>query len=942
MLNRGQWNAGLLQQICDRIRSGKQTADDLCKLMCRRRQFPDFVTDLTLHYDNESCSMSNVKQLWAQCRAEDQRLCLCEASYHTTHSNHSVVDGLAALPPQKYNFASHLLCVSVGCQVRLIKNLNVSAGLVNSAVGKVVRVLYNNADCGDLLAGRHPPPYCIVVEFLGFSGFVDKKGERAHPFCSQPKWVPVYREKFVAARSELPSWIVKKQEVKDCWRMQFPLDLCRAMTCHRAQGQTLSNCTVAVDLGLDIPDRQLPQEITSILYVACTRLPRLQDLFLAPIFRDTWENIGNTPADTERRAVDEKLTKASLDFASKNGMYREMKAELNWEPDYGHCDEEWSQLQTALPPVSSVSTMANPVDASDFAVQTKSATFNMCLQAALSERHIGLDQGRRNFAIVAVDREIGRPPVVVAAEVYDLELEGRMSAANVVLKLGEITDLRSWMQLTEQRVLPDVDRVVVHVEQMSTRNADWKHFGMELGRLLQRSVVDPSTCIVKMSQPHLLRAGGVISHLGESIVEELKLVPVTYGKKGTIVSVADSRPISGEPEGLSVAQSTASMQNSRSNRRVGYDDVEPSDSGSDSELQESDRVMYKRKKQMSASIFRYFVHATDEQQRDLGVGVSQQLQDVWQHRFANDPRVKCDDLGDALLHALQDNLCGGSSYRQLVPSSVSVHNNRTVVVAVCRDYTYWAVIHCAWNAFLVEDAGFYLTVLNSRYYNSPQTVLDIKRGLFDNIATAVTDMSGADLLRPVDVIRIVVKQLKAFKNFKGTHAGALTASTVTACKEICDEFAGTGSIASVTADKATGSVYTRTNTATSQKIQVLSTAGKLTNAILSCFSWMSTSAKAFVEERTFATNEATKLRFFNALHTVARSESDNLELIQLSACFKQKLSDDEQFSEDTHKKMLAYLILIGINKNSQYIKAVAANYRKTIMRHPKVKAAMPE
>jgi len=45
--------------------------------------------------------------------------------------------------------------------VRLIKNLNVSAGLVNSAVGKVVRVLYNNADCGDLLASR----LCISFKF---------------------------------------------------------------------------------------------------------------------------------------------------------------------------------------------------------------------------------------------------------------------------------------------------------------------------------------------------------------------------------------------------------------------------------------------------------------------------------------------------------------------------------------------------------------------------------------------------------------------------------------------------------------------------------------------------------------------------------------------------------------------------------------------------------
>jgi len=42
MLNQGQCNCGLLQQICDRLRAGTQTADDLDVLSCRRRKFPNF------------------------------------------------------------------------------------------------------------------------------------------------------------------------------------------------------------------------------------------------------------------------------------------------------------------------------------------------------------------------------------------------------------------------------------------------------------------------------------------------------------------------------------------------------------------------------------------------------------------------------------------------------------------------------------------------------------------------------------------------------------------------------------------------------------------------------------------------------------------------------------------------------------------------------------
>ena len=88
-----------------------------------------------------------------------------------------------------------MLCVSVGCDVRLIKNLNVAAGLVNSSTGTVVTVMYDNADCRSLFKGKHPPPYCIAINFPGFTGFRTKDGRRMSPFPQQPHWVPVYRER---------------------------------------------------------------------------------------------------------------------------------------------------------------------------------------------------------------------------------------------------------------------------------------------------------------------------------------------------------------------------------------------------------------------------------------------------------------------------------------------------------------------------------------------------------------------------------------------------------------------------------------------------------------------------------------------------------------------------------------------------------------------------
>ena len=127
---------------------------------------------------------------------------------------------------------------------------------------------------------------------------------------------------------------------------------------------------------------------------------------------------------------------------------------------------------------------------------------------------------------------------------------------------------------------------------------------------------------------------------------------------------------------------------------------------------------------------------------------------------------------------------------------------------------------------------------------------------------------------------------------------------------------------------------------TSQKFQVISSAGKLTNAILSCFNWMTENAKTFVEKRTFSVDERTKLRFFDALRTLATSTDERLELIQLADNIKQKLTDE--FYADDVKKMLGYLILIGISKNEQHVKAISTNYRRVAVRHPKVKNASSE
>ena len=200
------------------------------------------------------------------------------------------------------------------------------------------------------------PHYCIVVDFPGFRGFVNEKsaaGQRIRPFVNHPSLVPIYRKLFPILAKDLPSWIRRKQMPKDCYRVQFPLELSSHITAHRAQRQTLRNCTVAVDLRLENPDARMPVDIASIIYVALTRATDLKYVFMGAIFPQVWEKIGHSEDDDYRRKVEETLKQSAKDFASKNGKLKEMEAELLSAGNRGDSDEEWVKLQNEqMPPPS--------------------------------------------------------------------------------------------------------------------------------------------------------------------------------------------------------------------------------------------------------------------------------------------------------------------------------------------------------------------------------------------------------------------------------------------------------------------------------------------------------------------------------------------------------------------------------------------------------------
>jgi len=69
----------------------------------------------------------------------------------------------------------------------------------------------------------------------------------------------------------------------------------------------MANCLVSVDLGLENPHMKMPPEISSLLYATCTRVTKLENLFVSPIHPSMWQKIGQNDVDKHRRTVDEKL-----------------------------------------------------------------------------------------------------------------------------------------------------------------------------------------------------------------------------------------------------------------------------------------------------------------------------------------------------------------------------------------------------------------------------------------------------------------------------------------------------------------------------------------------------------------------------------------------------------------------------------------------------------
>ena len=109
--------------------------------------------------------------------------------------------------------------------------------------------------------------------------------------------------------------------------------------------------------------------------------------------------------------------------------------------------------------------------------------------------------------------------------------------------------------------------------------------------------------------------------------------------------------------------------------------------------------------------------------------------------------------------------------------------------------------------------------------------------------------------------------------------------------------------------------------------QVIRSTGKHTNAISAFLEWANEHMCHFVKNRPLHFSREEKLMFFKALRDLCSysMQSHQMERLHISNQVVSLLVTDSYPLET--QKILSDLILVGLNKNGQYVNALATNYR---------------
>jgi hypothetical protein len=162
-------------------------------------------------------------------------------------------------------------------------------------------------------------------------------------------------------------------------------------------------------------------------------------------------------------------------------------------------------------------------------------------------------------------------------------------------------------------------------------------------------------------------------------------------------------------------------------------------------------------------------------------------------------------------------------------------------------------------------------------------------------------------------------------------AGALTQSTFEAAKSTVLAACKKEAVKTFT-EKQNSGHRTVITTTDDKRYSVCKSAGKHTNAILSCMEWMRQNVPALTVDRQLYVDNANKELFFNALKKTAESAPDDQGYRQLE---KIRLGDVAvakfclwRPSSSAATIAIGDLLLIALNHSEHYVSAISTNFRK--------------
>lgn len=211
----------LFADILNRVRLGNQTTEDISVLSSRITQQPldclhIFPTNQQVHDFNEQKLLQISDTATITIHSHDQLSVQGKRKLHIPENRH-LTGGL-----------NSVLRLAVGARVSIVKNLDISDGLVNGANGSISAIRLNK---------DHPLDGVIMVKFQNEQ--IGKSARSILPLSLQSEGVPIT---VTTSRFSLGS-----ESTVVVNRTQYPLTLAWAATIHKVQGQTVEQVSLSFE-----------------------------------------------------------------------------------------------------------------------------------------------------------------------------------------------------------------------------------------------------------------------------------------------------------------------------------------------------------------------------------------------------------------------------------------------------------------------------------------------------------------------------------------------------------------------------------------------------------------------------------------------------------------------------------------------------------------------